>query len=130
MPRFRSPLFSPDPRPKIRRDTVALRLSDGARHEVLRVRDPRARRIRLTVSGSRVRLTLPRWASDRDGDQFLLHNREWIGDQLAEQAAACDPRGPLRWGREDVIRLRGRELPVEWRDGLFARADLQAGQVI
>lgn len=130
MPRFRSPLFSPKPRPKIRRDTVPLRLSDGVRHEVLRVRDPRARRIRLTVSDNRVRLTLPGWASDRDGELFLSRNREWIGNQLAEQAAACDPRGPLRWGREDVIRLRGRELPVVWHDGLFARAELQAGQVI
>jgi len=117
-------------RPRVRRDTVALSLGDGQQHEVLRVRDPRARRIRLTVSDGRVRLTLPPWASSQDGELFLRRSREWIVQQLAEQAASCDPRGPLRWGREDSLRLRGRELPVVWNEGLFARAELRSGQIM
>ncbi|MFN7137635.1 MAG: hypothetical protein ACK4MU_08995, partial [Thermomonas sp.] len=38
--------------PATRRETVALALADGREVEVLRVRDPRARRLRLTGSGA------------------------------------------------------------------------------
>jgi len=124
---FRSPIDTPFSRGKLRRDVVPLRLADGQRHAVLRVRDPRARRIRLSVSDGRVRLTLPRWASDLDGDRFLQANRDWIAQQVAEQAAASDPRGPMRWGRDNGLMLRGREVPIEWHDGLYARADLRSG---
>ena len=53
MPRFRSPLFSPKPAAKIRRDTVPLRLSAGFATKCCEAMT-RARRIRLTVSDKRV----------------------------------------------------------------------------
>src|SRR5690606_11975524 len=122
---FRS---APTPRKRavLQRDTLRLRLSDGARSEVLRVRDPRARRIRLTVSEGRVRLTLPRWASAHDGAEFLRRNRAWIEEQLRIQAARAASCRPLAWGDPGPVPLRGVSRPLRWDDGLFARADLAA----
>src|SRR5690606_7960943 len=122
---FRS---APTPRKRavLQRDTLRLRLSDGALSEVLRVRDPRARRIRLTVSEGRVRLTLPRWASAHDGAEFLRRNRAWIEEQLRIQAARAASCRPLAWGDPGPVPLRGVSRPLRWDDGLFARADLAA----
>jgi hypothetical protein len=58
MPGFLRRLISPAVAPTLQRDTVRLRLED-AEIDVLRVRDPRARRIKLSVDERGVRLTLP-----------------------------------------------------------------------
>ena len=47
----------------VQRDTVALAMDDGTEVEVVRVRDPRARRLRLSVDERGARLTLPPRAS-------------------------------------------------------------------
>ena len=61
----------------VQRETVRLRLDCGD-IDVLRVRDPRARRMKLSVDERGVRLTLPPRASLQMGDQFLQQHRGWI----------------------------------------------------
>ena len=95
------------------RDLVALLLDDGRNIDVLRVRDPRARRIKLSVSERGVRLTLPERASLVAGDRFLAEHRDWLGaqlDRLVETEVA-----PLVRGESDRLPLRGRMLPLNTR---------------
>lgn len=115
---------------KLLRQTVPLRLSDGSEHALLRVRDPRARRIRLIVSEAGVRLTLPRWATDRDGDAFLTQHRDWLRERLAELASRRAGLRPLRFGDAGPVPLRGVAMPLSWQEGLFARADLHGNRAI
>ncbi|MGO4780510.1 hypothetical protein AB4084_34045, partial [Lysobacter sp. 2RAB21] len=56
----------------ISRETIAITLANGQTVEVLRVRDPRARRIKLSVDERGPRLTLPRRASDIAGQRFVI----------------------------------------------------------
>ena len=55
-------LLAPKPR-AIQRDAIELALDDGSVVHVARIRDPRARRIRLSVDERGARLTLPPRAS-------------------------------------------------------------------
>ena len=71
----------PPAAPVIQRDTVRLRLDD-AEIEVLRVRDPRARRLKLSVDERGARLTLPLRASLVSGERFLQANRQWLQQPL------------------------------------------------
>ena len=59
----------------VQRDPVDLPLGDGRVLAVLRVRDPRARRMRLSVDERGARLTLPTRASLHAGDRFLHEHR-------------------------------------------------------
>ncbi|HBN55106.1 MAG TPA: hypothetical protein DD456_14080, partial [Stenotrophomonas sp.] len=68
--------------PSIQRDTVRLRLDD-AEIDVLRVRDPRARRLKLSVDERGARLTMPLRTSLAAGERFLHDNRQWLQQQLA-----------------------------------------------
>ena len=70
----------------IQRDTVALAMEDGSEVEVLRVRDPRARRLRLSVDERGARLTLPPRASAVSGARFLHEHRDWLAAQLRAHA--------------------------------------------
>ncbi len=74
-------LIAPKPS-AITRDSVVLVLADGRELEVLRVRNPRARRIRLSVDERGARLTLPTRASLASGDRFLHDHRDWLAMQL------------------------------------------------
>jgi len=125
MGRLVSDMFRiPRRRNALQRDAVPLRLQDGSLREVLRVRDPRARRMRLTVCEGRVRLTLPRWASARDGDAFLRQHRAWVEQQLLAQERSARERPPLCFGDPGPVPLRGTGRRLQWNEGLFARADL------
>ena len=104
------------------RDLVALLLDDGRNVDVLRVRDPRARRIKLSVSERGVRLTLPERASLVAGDRFLAEHRDWLGaqlDRLVETEVA-----PIVRGESDRLPLRGRMLPLRWEPGRFTAVQL------
>lgn len=104
------------------RDLVALLLDDGRNVDVLRVRDPRARRIKLSVSERGVRLTLPERASLVAGDRFLAEHRDWLGaqlDRLVETEVA-----PLVRGQSDRLPLRGAMLPLRWEPGRFTAVQL------
>ncbi|KPN16761.1 hypothetical protein AO715_01255 [Xanthomonas sp. Mitacek01] len=111
-----SRLLSPAKRPSIQRDAVALRLDDGREIEVLRVRDPRARRIRLSVSERGARLTLPLRASLASGDAFLQQHRAWLAAQIAAHGEAL----PLQRGVTAQLPLRGEARPLRWESGRFS----------
>ncbi|MFN7184568.1 MAG: hypothetical protein ACK4MZ_10375, partial [Thermomonas haemolytica] len=68
--------------PATRRETIALALADGREISVLRVRDPRARRLRLSVSERGARLTVPPGTSLAAGERFLHQHRDWLAAQL------------------------------------------------
>ncbi len=101
-------------------DVTELELSDGRRVEVRRVRDSRARRLKLSVDERGARLTLPLRASLSSGERFLAAQREW----LAAQLALCMAEGvsqPLRRGETAELPLRGQCLPLHWHTGRYTR---------
>lgn len=101
----------------LQRDRVPLQLDDGRHVDVLRVRDPRARRIKLSVSERGVRLTLPQRASLIAGDQFLQEHRDWLHLQLDRLIDASD--APLQRDESTSLPLRGESLPLHWEQGRF-----------
>lgn len=109
MQRFRS----------IERDSVELALDDGRTVAVARVRDPRARRLKLSVDERGARLTLPPRASLVAGERFLAEHRGWVAEQLANYAA--DTAAPLQPGVTAALPLRAQPLPLRWEEGRYAR---------
>lgn len=105
--------------PRIERDSVELVLDDGRIVPVLRVRDARARRLKLCVDERGVRLTLPPRASAVAGDRFLFEHREWIASHLAHYAT--DAIEPLLPGSTASLPLRAQPLPLRWIEGRYAR---------
>lgn len=117
-------LTSPRP-PQLEREHVRLRLEESE-IEVLRVRDPRARRIKLSVDERGARLTLPLRASLVSGERFLLEHRQWLAHQLARYQQ-MDGRLALQRGEPGELPLRGAVLPVCWHEARFARVEVEAG---
>ncbi len=113
-----SRLLTRPPR-SLERDTVPFALDDGRTVEVLRVRDPRARRLRLSVDERGARLTLPVRASLISGERFLREHRDWLAKQLAVHADAAAL--PLVRGESTFLPLRGEQVPLRWQEGRFAR---------
>ena len=111
--------------PVIQRDTVRLRLDD-AEIDVLRVRDPRARRLKLSVDERGARLTLPLRASLASGERFLQANRQWLQQQLARFDGEGLLAPPLALREPGVLPLRGALLPVRWQEGRFTRIEVDA----
>ena len=111
--------------PSVQRDSVSLVLADGRRIDVLRVRDPRARRIKLSVDKRGARLTMPLRASLAAGDRFLHAHRDWLALQLA--AHACEPRHDLVRDATGALPLRGEDVPVRWADARATRVEVDAG---
>ena len=95
MPSVFHRLIARTPR-SVERDTVALELDDGRRLEVQRVRDPRAKRLKLSVDERGARLTLPWRASLVSGDRFLQQHRDWLAEQLARHDKVRYPRWAMR----------------------------------
>jgi predicted metal-dependent hydrolase len=96
----------------LQRDEVEIRLDDGRLLAVLRVRDPRARRLRLSVDERGARLTLPMRASLRAGERFLLEHRAWLAQQVL--AHAIPGLETLRPGVTSALPLRGGSLLLHW----------------
>ena len=107
------------PSPSIERDTVLLQLPDQ-QLEVQRVRDPRAKRIKLSVDERGARLTLPLRASLVSGDRFLQEHRQWLGLQLRKYAGD-DTSAALDRHSTGTLPLRGKELPLQWQAGRYTR---------
>ncbi|HEL3786049.1 TPA: M48 family metallopeptidase [Stenotrophomonas maltophilia] len=122
MSRLLRRLISPTPPATVQRDTVRLRLED-AEIEVLRVRDPRARRIKLSVDERGARLTLPLRASLVMGERFLEQHRDWLALQLRQYQGQGLP-APLQPGEDGVLPLRGELLPLRWQEGRYARLEI------
>jgi hypothetical protein len=108
----------------VRRDTIGFVLEDGRRIDVLRVRDPRARRIRLSVDERGARLTLPLRASLVSGDRFLHQHRDWLTAHVAAQAQHAG--AGLQRDATSTLPLRGIALPLRWQRGKATRLDLDA----
>ncbi|WP_415252402.1 M48 family metallopeptidase [Thermomonas sp.] len=110
--------------PAVQRDSIAFVLDDGRRIEVLRVRDPRARRIRLSVDERGARLTLPLRASLISGERFLHEHRNWLSQQMAQHAQQAGER--LQRGVTTSLPLRDAEVPLHWDTARAARLDFDA----
>ncbi|MCD7098601.1 SprT family zinc-dependent metalloprotease [Stenotrophomonas sp. MMGLT7] len=124
MPSFLHRLIAQPPR-VVERDCVRLHL-DGREIEVLRVRDPRARRIKLSVDERGARLTLPPRASLVAGERFLHEHRDWLALQLSHYRQA-DSLAPLQRGQPGELPLRGERLPVHWHESRYARIEVEDG---
>lgn len=118
-------LFAPRPsasKPQLVRDSIPFVLEDGRRIDVLRVRDPRARRLKLSVDERGARLTLPLRASLVSGDRFLFEHRAWLSEQVG--LLSTHDASPLVVGETAALPLRGERLPLRWRAGRTHRAGL------
>jgi hypothetical protein len=114
----------PTPPPTRQRDSVAFQFADGQRIDVQRVRDPRARRIKLAVDERGVRLTLPLRAAQAAGMAFLHEHAHWLAQQLATQAAAHGQH--VQRQVTTHLPLRGAELALHWRPGRTTQLALDA----
>lgn len=101
------------------RDVMTVALADGRMVSVQRLRNPRARRLRLAVDERGARLTLPLRASAVSGDRFVIEHRDWLAAQLDRYALAAIP--PLVRGETAALPLRDALLPLHWRDGRYTR---------
>lgn len=108
----------------VQRDSIGFVLDDGHRIDVLRVRDPRARRIKLSVDERGARLSLPLRASLVSGERFLQEHRAWLSAQFATQTLHAGE--DLRRGATDALPLRGTLVPLRWQGGRAARLEIDA----
>ncbi|MCL1636131.1 M48 family metallopeptidase [Luteimonas sp. SX5] len=110
-------LIAPKPRPT--RDTLSVLLPDGRNVDITRVRDPRARRLRLSVDERGARLSLPLRASLVSGDRFVAEHSDWLARQIDHFAMDAVPR--LVRGETAALPLRGEQVPLRWAEGRYAR---------
>ncbi len=110
-------LIAPKPRPT--RDTLSVLLPDGRNVDITRVRDPRARRLRLSVDERGARLSLPLRASLVSGDRFVAEHGDWLARQIDHFAMDAVPR--LARGETAALPLRGAQIPLRWTEGRYAR---------
>ena len=111
------------------RDTLDVTLPDGGVAQVLRVRDPRARRIKLLVSERGARLTLPLRASLREADRVLALHLDWLAAQLGKRAPATDV-APFAVGDAGPLLLRGERLALEWTAGRLLRVERRDDTIV
>lgn len=84
------------------------------------VHEPRARRLRLTVSDAGARLTVPPGVSQAQAQTFIDRHQHWLREQWQLHRPPQLPS--LRERR--VLPLRGEELPIEWSEARFPRLRL------
>ncbi|MBO9715420.1 MAG: M48 family metallopeptidase [Pseudoxanthomonas sp.] len=106
---------------RLQRDSLELELEDGRRIDVQRVRDPRARRLKLSVDERGARLTLPMRASLVSGDRFLHEHRDWLATQLDRHQLADVALAALEPGHTSALPLRGGTVPLRWLEGRYIR---------
>jgi len=110
--------------PVIERDVTSVVLDDGRQVEIQRVRNPRARRLRLSVDERGARLTLPTRASLKSGERFLEDHRTWLADQLARYTLTGLPT--LQREVTTSLPLRGTMVPLRWSAGRFTSLEFDA----
>ena len=120
MPSLLRRLLAPAPR-ALERDVLQLPLADGRVVDIQRVRNPRAKRLRLSVDERGARLTLPLRASRIAGDRFLAEHRDWLALQL-DRFALVESDG-LHRDLTATLPLRGACLPLSWHPGRYARLE-------
>ena len=117
-PRRPTPPRAAPPR-TIQRDVIEVELADARCITVARVRDPRARRLKLSVDERGARLTLPPRASLVAGTRFVAEHRDWLAAQV-ERYASQD-LAPLQHGQTAALPLRGATMPLQWELARYAR---------
>src|SRR5688572_548217 len=100
------------------RENLSFTLDNGETVAVLRVRDPRARRIKLSVSERGARLTLPLRVSERAGERFVIEHGDWLMAQLASHGG---PRLALEPHVTPCLPLRGGQVALAWSEGRALR---------
>ncbi|HJW45742.1 MAG TPA: SprT family zinc-dependent metalloprotease [Lysobacter sp.] len=108
----------------IARESITFTLDSGETVDVLRVRDSRARRIKLSVSERGARLTLPLRASEIAGERFVLEHGDWLMAQIAHNGSSASALQPHVTAS---VPLRGGDLPLHWHDGRALRLALEDG---
>jgi hypothetical protein len=116
------------PRPRLLRDTLSFTLADGRDVQVERVRNPRARRLKLSVDERGARLTLPARESLVAGERFLAEHRDWLSAQLSHYATVAAP--PLQHGVTGALPLRGGQRPLSWQRGRFAKVHCDGASLV
>ena len=86
------------------------------------LRNPRARRIKLSVDERGARLSLPLRASLVSGERFLHEHRDWLTAQFAAQTVHAGER--LQRDATAALPLRGDMLPMRWQGGRATRLDV------
>lgn len=94
-------------------------LPDGGMAQVVCLRHPRARRLKLSVDERGARLSLPSDASIDAGERFLHRHRHWLAEQLRHQAELTPE--PLRAGVTSTLPLHGQARPLRWFQGRIHR---------
>ncbi len=125
--RVSSPLRSlfglaPEADPTRESTRVDFLLPDGEAVSLHRVRDRRARRLRLTVSERGVRLSVPWRVSERVANAFVQDHVAWIA---AQWARLRDTRALVVWefGAVAALPLAGADWPVVWAEARSARIE-------
>ena len=104
----------------IERDQISLEVEGLGSVDIQRVRDPRAKRIKLSVDERGARLTLPLRASLVSGDRFLHEHRQWLSMQL-EKYSGEDALPALVRDLTASLPLRGEQVPLQWHEGRYTR---------
>lgn len=123
IPRLRALIrAAPEAASSRERTALDLHLPDGASVPLLRVRDRRVRRLRLTVSERGVRLSVPWRLSEQVASAFVQDHAGWIA---AQWQRFRDVREPVQWrfGALDALPLHGGEAPLEWLPARSARIE-------
>lgn len=118
-PRLLTPKIQEPPTQTLERDAFQFLLPDGLTVTVQRVRDPRARRLKLSVDERGARLTLPRRASLVSGERFVAEHGHWLAQQLARHSIEAVPA--LVRGQTATLPLRDAQVPLHWEQGRYAR---------
>lgn len=108
----------------LQRDSFELALPDGSMVVVERVRNPRAKRLRLSVDERGARLTLPPRASVRSAQDFVAAHVDWLAQQLSVYREDQLPN--LRRDETSMLPLRGQQLPLRWEAGRFSSLQADA----
>ncbi len=111
-------LLAPAPR-GIQRDKLSFALADGREIQIERVRNPRARRIKLSVDERGARLTLPPRASLVASERFVIEHRAWLTRMMASHAEVAT--APLCRGVTTTLPLRGAVVSLQWQTGRYAK---------
>lgn len=106
-------------RPRVFRDILHYPLPDGDMTQIVCLRHPRARRLKLSVDERGARLSLPPDAGIDAGERFLHRHRYWLAEQLRRQAELAPE--PLRAGVAVALPLHGQARPLRWFQGRIHR---------
>ncbi|MGV8943689.1 MAG: M48 family metallopeptidase [Thermomonas sp.] len=120
--RLLSPARTTPAKPRVQRDSIQFTLDDGRCVDVLRVRDPRARRVKLSVDERGARLSLPLRASLVAGERFLHEHRAWLAAQLAVHVQHAGVG--LQRDVTEALPLRGAMVALRWTAGRATRLDI------